>query len=309
MSILTTTALIIDDSEAVRNRLRATLEAHEVFDQFVMACDGLDGFRQMRQHAVDLVLCDLDMPGFDGFKFLRMVSGDSKLQHTPVILLTGHEDMGTKVKGLSAGASDYLTKPFDDLELIARVNVHLKLKRLQDELSEKNCELEKIARIDALTGVSNRRHLMEVLQTEFERCRRYTRPFALLMFDLDHFKKVNDTYGHQAGDAVLVEVAAALQTALRLNDTVGRYGGEEFAVVLPETDAEAALLVGERCRTLVEELNVNYGAKLPLKVTASIGLAAVPDAGICDLDGLIKVADSALYRAKGAGRNRLVAAG
>lgn len=274
-----------------------------------MACDGLDGFRQMRQHAVDLVLCDLDMPGFDGFKFLRMVSGDSKLQHTPVILLTGHEDMGTKVKGLSAGASDYLTKPFDDLELIARVNVHLKLKRLQDELSEKNCELEKIARIDALTGVSNRRHLMEVLQTEFERCRRYTRPFALLMFDLDHFKKVNDTYGHQAGDAVLVEVAAALQTALRLNDTVGRYGGEEFAVVLPETDAEAALLVGERCRTLVEELNVNYGAKLPLKVTASIGLAAVPDAGICDLDGLIKVADSALYRAKGAGRNRLVAAG
>lgn len=305
---VTSTVLIIDDSEAVRRRLQQTLETHHVFDHYVAAGDGLDGYRKLRQQPVDLVLCDLDMPGFDGFKFLRMLTGDASVQQIPVILLTGHEDVDSKVKGLSAGASDYLTKPFHDAELIARVNVHLNLKRLRDELGEKNRELETLARVDALTGAKNRRCLMEVLQSEFDRCRRYERPFSLLMFDLDHFKQINDQHGHQTGDEVLVAVAKALASALRSNDTVGRYGGEEFAVVLPETSREAAVAVAERCRSLVEALRIPLVDGTDLRVTTSVGLASVPDAGIADLSDLVRIADGALYEAKRGGRNRLVAA-
>lgn len=302
-----TTCLIIDDSEGVRNRLIEGLSSAQVFDRFITAEDGLEGFRKMRSEAVDLVLCDLDMPAFDGFKFLRMKCGDPSLSEVPVILLTGREDVDSKVRGLSAGASDYLTKPFDQLELIARVNVHMNLKRLRDELREKNEELERLARTDELTGVANRRYLMECLEQEFARSQRYQRPFSLLMADLDHFKRINDSYGHQVGDDVLVRTAAAMRSTLRQNDIVGRYGGEEFALMLPETEVEGALTVAERCRQMIEELVVEVqGVRVP--VTASLGLATNPSASIASVDALMRVADGALYEAKRAGRNRVVAA-
>lgn len=304
---MTTTALIIDDSEAVRKRIAQTLAERRVFDHFLFAGDGLDGYRQLRRHEVDLVLCDLDMPGLDGFKFLRMVHSDPTHHEVPVILLTGYEDIESKVKGLSAGASDYLTKPFDDLELIARVNVHLNLKRLRDELREKNRELETLARCDGLTGVANRRHLMESLESEFARCCRYARPFSLMMLDLDHFKHINDGYGHHVGDDVLVRVSQVLAQSLRENDLLGRYGGEEFAVMLPETDLPSALVVAERCREAVAEVRI----PLPegeLTVTTSVGLASLPDARFGGLADLVRAADGALYEAKRAGRNRLSAA-
>lgn len=304
---MSTTVLIIDDSEAVRKRIAQTLSERQVFEQFLFAADGLAGFKQLRGNAVDLVLCDLDMPGLDGFKFLRMVTSDPSMKEVPVILLTGHEDIDSKVKGLSAGASDYLTKPFDDLELIARVNVHLHLKRLRDELREKNRELEFLARRDGLTGVANRRFLMECLESEFTRCRRYGRPFSLMMLDLDHFKRINDNFGHHVGDEVLVRVAQVLSQSLRENDLLGRYGGEEFAVILPETDRAAALVVAERCRMAVQEIEIPVPDGV-LRVTTSAGLASVPDARFGVLGDLVKAADGALYEAKRGGRNRLRAA-
>ena len=300
--------LIIDDSESVRNRIKRTLVEREVFSKFYFAADGLEGFRQLRRHSIDLILCDLDMPGLDGFKFLRMLQSDPAKQTVPVILLTGHEDIDSKVKGLSAGASDYLTKPFEDMELIARVNVHLHLKRLRDELREKNRELEILARQDGLTGVANRRHLMERLEVEFARCARYRRPFSLMMLDLDHFKSINDTHGHQVGDVVLKEVARCLGEVLRTNDVLGRYGGEEFAVVLPETDVDAAVAVGQRCREAIADLKIPLEDEAVLRVTVSIGVAGQPDIRHCKSSDLVHAADAALYEAKRSGRNRLNAA-
>lgn len=302
---MTTTVLIIDDSEAVRHRIGRILQQHHIFERFLYGGDGLEGFRILRQESVDLVLCDLDMPGIDGYKFLRMVQSDPAQRAVPVIILTGHEDIDSKVKGLGAGASDYLTKVFNDLELIARVKVHLHNKLLQDELRRKNEELARIARIDGLTGVANRRYLMEQLEVEFQRCLRYGHPFALMMLDLDHFKSVNDTHGHHAGDAVLATVAQVISTTLRTHDVFGRYGGEEFAAFLPETDKEDAVGVAERCRAAVADTPVHVG-ETTLRVTASMGLAAVTDAKLHQLTELVRMADGALYTAKRDGRNRLV---
>jgi len=301
---VTITVLIVDDSEAMRNQLRKTLEKHQLFDEFITACDGLEAFRKLRANKIDLVLCDLDMPRFDGFKFLSLATADAATQEIPVILLTGHEEVENKVKGLSAGASDYLTKPFHAAELVARVRVHLDMKHLRDQLREKNRDLEMLARIDALTGVANRRWLMEALSAEFTRCQRYKRPCSLLMFDLDHFKQINDQYGHQAGDAVLVAVAGVLQSALRSSDTIGRYGGEEFAILLPETRCVDAVTVAERCLNLVRELPVRVGSQT-LHVTTSVGIAGLPDEAITNVNELVHAADDALYQAKRSGRDRL----
>lgn len=299
--------LIIDDSEATRRQLRGRLEHAGVFQRFAFAGDGLQGYRQVRKDPVDLVLCDLDMPGFDGFKFLRMKAADPRLAEIPVILLTGREDVESKIKGLSAGASDYLTKPFNDLELIARVNVHLNLKRLRDQLTEKNQELERIARVDGLTGVANRRFLMEALEAEFVRCRRYRRPFTFIMIDLDHFKRVNDEFGHQVGDEVLEAAAQVMCSTLRINDLVGRYGGEEFAVMLPETAGEGAWAVADRCRRLIETLGIESGGR-SVPTTASVGMASVPQVDVHTVADLVRLADGALYEAKHGGRNRVVVA-
>jgi diguanylate cyclase (GGDEF)-like protein len=224
-----------------------------------------------------------------------------------VILLTGQEQVGSKVRALDAGATDYLVKPFHEAELVARLRVHLKVKQLQDALREKNHELEELSRRDPLTSVYNRRAFHESLELEFARHARYARPFSFMMVDLDHFKRVNDTHGHQAGDLALTTAANVLVATLRTNDVVGRYGGEEFAVLLPETPPAAALLVAERCRATIANTPLVHGETV-FSVTASIGLASMPDPRVSSTEELIRLADEALYAAKDHGRNRLIAA-
>lgn len=301
------TVLIIDDSEAVRNRVKESLASSALFDTVLEAADGLIGFKMLREHPVDLVLCDLIMRGVDGFKFLALKRSDRKFDDVPVILLTGQENVGSKVRALDSGASDYLVKPFDDAELVARVKVHLKVKQLQDALREKNRELEDLSRRDPLTGVSNRRAFHEALSTEYARCARYGRPFSFMMVDLDHFKNVNDTHGHQAGDVALISTAKLLVGQLRANDVVGRYGGEEFAVILPETPHTSALQVAERCRAKIASTPLVHNDTV-FSVTASMGLASLPDPRVCSTEEMIRLADEALYDAKRQGRNRLIAA-
>ena len=301
------TLLIIDDSEAVRNRVKESLAASALFDKIVEAPDGLVGFKMLREHSIDLVLCDLIMRGVDGFKFLALKRSDPAFNDVPVILLTGQENVGSKVRALDSGASDYLVKPFDDAELVARVRVHLKVKQLQDALREKNRELEELSRRDPLTGSYNRRAFHEALSTEYVRCARYGRPFSFMMVDLDHFKRVNDTHGHQAGDLALITTANLLVSQLRTNDMVGRYGGEEFAVILPETAHQGAMLVAERCRLKIANTPLVYGDAV-FSVTASMGLASLPDPRVCSTEDMIRLADQALYDAKRQGRNRLIAA-
>ncbi|MBN1653873.1 MAG: diguanylate cyclase [Deltaproteobacteria bacterium] len=299
--------LIIDDSENMRASLKKVVEGMKDVDEVLLADNGLQGYKVLRESSIDLVLCDLNMPGIDGFKFLNLKASNAEFSDIPVIMLTGQGDVSSKVRGLEVGASDYLIKPCDDAELIARVRVHLKLKELQDQLRMKNAELEELTRTDPLTGVANRRYFVETLSGEYHRSQRYQRPLSFIMLDIDHFKRVNDTYGHQAGDQTLIVVAKTLKRDLRMQDFIARYGGEEFALLLPETKSTDAAVAAERCRKNIEAALVVY-KNFRFSITVSMGLASLPNDRVGDVEGLVKLADEALYTAKKTGRNRLVLA-
>lgn len=267
--------------------------------------NGLDGFKALLTMSVDLVLCDLVMDGFDGFKFLSLKRSRPDLLEIPVIMVTGAGAVTEKVKALEGGASDYLIKPFDDAELIARVRVHLKLLSLQRELREKNRQLEELSNTDELTKLANRRHFMEMASIELLRAQRYEKPLSCILLDLDHFKRVNDTHGHLAGDEVLREVAKVIRRDLRRHDLAARYGGEEMILLLPETDAAGAESVAQRYRRSIASLEIQYGGER-IPVSASFGVAAFPTHASENLEHLIGAADQALYAAKEQGRNRVV---
>jgi len=300
--------LIIDDSAVVRQQILATLRTAALFETHLEAADGIEGFKAALNQSFDVIVCDLEMPGMDGFKFLAMRNAREDLRDVPVIMLTGREDLETKIRGLDQGASDYVTKPFDPAELVARVRVQLKLKTLQDELKKSNQLLLQLSNTDPLTSLHNRRFLMDTLAKEVERSCRTEIPLALVMIDIDHFKRVNDTYGHQVGDAVLVAVAALLQGQLRPYDTAARFGGEEFVLVLPSTELMAAGAVAERLRKLTANLSFAKEGATDLVLTISAGVAVVSPGSIVNADDLIRQADTALYRAKQDGRNRVVLA-
>ena len=302
---MATTALIIDDSESVRRRVQQAFEGERLFDTILMASNGIEAFKMLMSQQVDIILCDLNMPGIDGFKFLALKQSRPEYNEVPVIMLTGEEDVKSKVRGLEAGASDYLTKPFYNEELLARVKVHLKIKALQGELREKNNRLESISRTDELTGVNNRRFFMEALRLEFDRSQRYTTPLSFGMVDIDHFKRINDTHGHLIGDQALVAVAQFLRKAMRGNDVLGRIGGEEFAILMPHTEQVGCTMALERWRQQVEDLVISYEG-ITLGVTVSIGAACMPRGGIERPEHLIALADAALYKAKASGRNRVI---
>ena len=300
--------LIIDDSKAARQQILKILEKTNLFREYREAADGLEGFKALLDRPVDVILCDLEMPGMDGFKFLQMIGTRPELENIPVIMLTGHEDQEAKVRLLGQGASDYVTKPFDPGELLARVKVQLKIKTLQDSLRESNLMLLELAATDPLTGLANRRTLMATLDREFRRSQRNGAPLALLMVDVDHFKRVNDSFGHQQGDRVLVALAELLRKHLRQYDLASRFGGEEFALVLPETPLDEAVKVGERIRQAAAEQSFE-GALDGLELTVSLGAAAFPSPTIATIEDLIRETDDALYLAKKKGRNRLETAG
>ena len=298
--------LIIDDSNVVCLRVAQVL-GEALGCEILHAADGTEGLKLMLENDVDVVLCDMIMPGMDGLEFLAIKRSKAAYEQTPVLMLTGEEEVEAKVKCLDAGASDYITKPFHAEELVARTRVHIQLKELRDQLLKKNEELERISRTDALTGIANRHFLMECITRELKRAERYDTPLAYMMVDLDHFKAINDSHGHQVGDDALRVVATVLQKELRAHDVVGRYGGEEFGVVLPETDIAAAKIVAERCRAAIAGTDIPCEPK-PIVVTASIGMSAFPTRGSKTVADLIRHADGALYQAKTAGRNRVVAA-
>lgn len=296
--------IVIDDSKKVREEIINALKSKDLFEYYDWAEDGLNGFKKVIAQDYDLILLDIMMPHLGGYEFLVWKGRRKELENVPVILITSKDDVKSKVKGLQLGANDYVVKPFEKEELLARVVVHLKLKKLQDELISTLKKVEKLSVTDPLTGLYNRRHLMEILQQEYERAVRYSTKFSIIMVDIDHFKDFNDRYGHLTGDMVLTKVAQELKRNLRKHDIIGRYGGEEFVIILPETDLKGAHTVAERYRKLISEKN--FGSpNSPLHVTISLGVASYPENKMKDIDDMLRLADTAMYTAKRNGRNRV----
>ncbi len=299
-----TTILVIEDQETMRSAIVNTLRQNSLATCLHEAGDGIEGLKIMLGTTMDLVVCDVDMPRLDGFRFLALVRARDELRDIPVILLTGKDDLTSKVRGLEEGASDYITKPFDNAELVARVRIHLRLKSLQDELREANSRLREMSYTDHLTGLYNRRYLMELLDREFSRSRRTSHGLSLIILDVDNFKEINDQFGHGGGDTVLQDVAALFRNELRDYDTAVRFGGDEFVAVLPDTSSHTAVMVAERIRTALGGHRF-HGKLRSLRVTGSLGVALYPGITEESVGGLIREADTALYRAKSQGRNRV----
>ncbi len=302
--------LIVDDHEDNIELLRARLEAWGY--RTVCAMDGASALRAVYESPPDLILLDVMMPEIDGIEVARRIKADSSLPFIPIIMQTALDSIEHKVEGLDAGADDYITKPIHYSELQARVRSLLRIKALQEslakrerELSDMNDRLLLISRTDGLTGIANRRHLEERMHEMWEHATRLNEPFACVMCDIDKFKSVNDTYGHQAGDAVLKQFAEVLSHEAREIDRVGRYGGEEFMVLLPGTVLDAAVTFAERVRLAIEERTFTFEGG-SLRRTVSAGVAAWPHPRVHSHEELSKSADSALYVAKETGRNRVI---
>ncbi|HEY3910868.1 MAG TPA: PleD family two-component system response regulator [Stellaceae bacterium] len=256
--------------------------------------------------ATELVIASLTLPDGDPLRLVTQWRGQEVFRQLPILLIAADHDLPRLAKGLDLGANDYLVRPVDRNELLARTGIQIRRKRLQERLNENYRRSLSLALIDELTGLYNRRYLCAHLDELIDRVNQDGAGAALLLFDIDHFKQVNDTRGHAAGDAVLRELAARAQSAVRSVDLVARLGGEEFAVVMPETGPAIAAAVAERLRVAVaSEPFIDRAAGAEMRITISIG-ATVAVAGREDRDRLLKRADEALYEAKMGGRDRVV---
>jgi diguanylate cyclase (GGDEF)-like protein len=299
--------LVADDNPVFRCMLRTMLGKWGY--QVVEVSDGLAAYKSLElADPPRLAVMDWMMPGMDGVEVCRKVRAAAREPYIYIVLLTARTESQDLVYGMDAGADDYLTKPFHPQELRVRMRAGWRILELQRELLDAREELRVQATHDSLTGLWNRASVLETLDKELARAKREGHPLATLMVDVDHFKMVNDTHGHQAGDAVLREVAHRIRSAIRRYDTLGRYGGEEFLVVLPATDLAGGMVQAERIRQTIAGERVAIGDKF-VEVTCSAGVCARPASGAGDAPELIHGADEALYEAKRTGRNRVCANG
>jgi len=303
--------LVVDDDPATA-RLVESWYAGQPFE-VLSAQNGMTALSMIERERPDLVLLDLRMPDVDGISLARRLRESPATRSIPVILLTACRDKEAKVEAFAAGVDDYVTKPFEVEEVDARIRSMLRrremlasLESTVHDLTLVNEELEQLLVVDEKTGVYNFREFRRRLQDEWQRADRYAHAISLIFFDLDHFKNVNDTFGHQAGDRALKEFAMLVVGGARANDAAARYGGEEFALILPHTDGEMALRVAERIGEAVREF-VFLGDETPTRLTVSSGVATYPSTPDIDsVDSLVRAADQALYIAKDLGRDRVV---
>lgn len=301
--------LLIEDNPLQAKQTQAVLESDGY--KVVLADNGAAGFRMAKTEPIDLVLLDWVLPDFSGEQICQWLKRDEATRSLPVIMLTSKGTVEDKVAGFRIGADDYIPKPFSNKELLARIQVGIRNKIRQDELRGAKDQLEnqlkdveKRAITDSGTGLFNRRHFYELLDKEFSRAKRFNEALSCLMLDIDHFKEVNDTFGHQIGDKVLSDIAGILKRSVRLIEVAARYGGEEFVLLLPKTAPQEAIKPATRILERVSALRFD-GFPPDRILTISIGIAGLPDPMIQSKDDLIRCADFALYKAKRAGRNRL----
>ena len=298
------TIAIVDDDAAIRRLVRLLLRRAGY--ETIESATGAEAEKALREIPWDLAILDRRLPDMDGLKLAEGLKAKPEFRSRYIIMLTGEDDQEDKVEGLESGADDYITKPFQYRELLARIRAGERIVKLQKELLETNKRLELLSITDGLTKLNNHRYLQDELVRAFEESQRYGRPLSLAMIDLDFFKKVNDTYGHAVGDEVLKRAAALFHDSARSTDLVARYGGEEFAVMMPETELPDAATFAEKIRSLIETTPIETQAG-PLTATVSIGVASVPHSRIESPKELIVAADRALYRAKKNGRNQVQA--
>jgi len=287
--------LIIDD---VPHNARVLMESLAGLGECYVATSGKKALELVKANPPDLILLDIEMPDMNGYDVLRALKADPETKQTPVIFVTAKSEDQDEVNGLELGAVDFVTKPFWPPIVRARVRNHLWIKFAVERLTD-------LATRDPLTGAANRREFFELARRASEQRDRYGRPFSLVMFDVDDFKNVNDDFGHAVGDQTLIAITRACRAELRGVDVLGRVGGEEFAVILPETDHKAAIATAEKLRAAIAKIEVP--ANDPQRpVTASFGVAE--SIGDDSVSSLIPRADRRLYRAKSEGRNRVVSA-
>jgi diguanylate cyclase (GGDEF)-like protein len=325
LELRNSTILIIDDNPTSLAVTATYLEESGFI--VLVAKDGESGLKQAKYNPPHLILLDVVMPGIDGFETCRRLKHYDTTKDVPVIFMTGLTDTEDKVKGFEVGAVDYVTKPIQRGELLARINTHLRMQALTQQLQRKNLELQqqafelkvakemaecayiqlqRLAGLDGLTQIANRRRFDEHLSQEWRRMVRDQTPISLILCDIDYFKPFNDYYGHQAGDNCLRQVAQTIDRLVkRPADLAARYGGEEFAVTLPNTGVEGAVQIAELIRFEIEQLKIpHHRSDVSSYVTLSLGISSQVPGYESRSESLIAAADKALYTAKQQGRDR-----
>jgi diguanylate cyclase (GGDEF)-like protein len=284
--------LVVDDNESNLDILLHLLDPYDV----IVALDGNSALDLLQYECPDVILLDIVMPGLDGYEVCRRIKANPRWRHIPILFITAMTDEASLVRAFDVGGSDYVTKPFRSRELLARVRIQVEYRRAMEKL-------RRMAITDDLTGIHNRRAFFELAAEVFKRARRDRSGLAALMIDIDHFKTINDRFGHAVGDDALRHVVEAITAALPTDALLGRLGGEEFAVLLSERTEDMAAVLAESLRCAIARVRLD-GVATGLEMSASIGIGHAAE-GAADLDALLRLADDRLFQAKRDGRNRV----
>lgn len=289
------TVLVIEDHPDQRDLLAIVLQREGY--RVITAANGLEALEKLDSEQIQIALSDIMMPKMDGFELIKRVRSNPRLKSIYLILITARIQEGDRVRGLDLGADDYITKPFSFSELLARIRVGSRVVQYQQHL-------EYQTQVDSLTGLFNRRAFEKKINEEFERSKRYHNPLSVLILDIDNFKMINDTYGHHGGDAALVKISETLRERTRQSDFPSRYGGEEFVLLLPETDQDSAFQVASKIHDSIQTCSFGTTAR-PFTLTVSIGVSSTSARYYADWRDLVDDADRALYTAKNSGKDRI----
>lgn len=288
---ITSSILVVDDEPSISQLINCILSEENY--KITIANSGKEVLKLSNLKSFDLILLDINMPGINGYDLCSTLKDSRETKDIPIIFLTGNSLPEEKVSGFNCGAIDYITKPFNGSELIARVRNHLEMKHNRDFLKE-------MALMDGLTKLYNHSYMHERLSEEISNARRHGLDLSLIMIDLDNFKQINDTFGHKLGDKVLRKVSASILEIIREEDVAGRYGGEEFIIILPNTDHSSAFKVAEKIRKSVRKLKWHIG---DLKITLSGGVHSLNGESV---NGFIEKTDILLYKAKNTGKDQII---
>lgn len=295
--------LIIDHSLSQLEEMKTIFAQNGTVERIYEASDGSEGLQILKNQEVDLVVCNASLPDMDGLKFLKAFRAMENHAHLPVILVSSNAQTDYKAKAFEHGAQEFLIRPFQPEDLLMRAKSLVRLKNTYEELHRRIQDLEKTANADPLTGLFNRKYLIDSIRVELVRSRRHRLMLACMMIDIDNFKSVNDSLGHHVGDQILKELAQRLGRQLRGYDFAARYGGDEFIVLLPQSSKGGAIALAERLRHVIHSQPFLKREEKNIPLSISIGIAAFPGSEIKDEEQLLIIADRALYEAKQKGRN------